>query len=207
MGNDTNLIIEKAGDKTQSINIAERSNAVCLLWICCFRINDIARAWKTLRCPVERAITQLKDGVEVLEKNFGPISDLDDSLKKLEAVLEENRDGNLVLDYYDQPYLVEILLYHSLLGFWDPDIKFYYTEQQIKDWGVIDLFGMITGDWFAPPPSNGVMTWIGAIKRICFACRYSTQTLEEYDLGNGKTFDWQYIRDFEPSYYLIGGFG
>ncbi len=143
----------------------------------------------------------------MLEKNFGPISKLDDSLNKLEAILEENRDSNLVLEYDDQPHLVEILLYHSLLGFWDPDIKFYYTEQQIKDWGVIDLFGMITGDWFAPPQSNGVMTWIGAIKRICFACRYSTQTLETYDLGNGKTFDWQRIRNHEPSYYLIGGFG
>jgi hypothetical protein len=207
MGNATNLIIEKAGDKTQSINIAERGNAVCLLWICCFRINDDARDYNRLRCPVERAITQLKDGVEVLEKYFGPISDLDDSLKKLEAVLEENRDGNLVLEYRDQPYLVEILLYHSLLGFWDPDIKFYYTEQQIKDWGVIDLFGMITGDWFAPPPSSGVMTWIGAIKRICFPYNQTRQTPEQYDLGGPDTFDWSYQGGYFPNVHLIGNFG
>jgi hypothetical protein len=206
MGNDTNLIIEKTGDARQRIKIAERGNAVCLLWICCFRITDIARVYERLRCPVERAIKQLKHGVEVLEKYFGPISELDDSLKKLEAILEQNRDSNLVLEYHDQPYLLGRLLLHALVGF-EGDIKFYYSEQEIREWGAIDPHGRITGDWFAPPQSNGVMTWIGAIKRICFACRYSTQTLEEYDLGNGKTFDWQRIRNHEPSYYLIGAFG
>ena len=207
MGNDTNLILEKGGYKTPRINIAERGDAVCLLWICCFRITDIAPTYRELRCSVECAIKQLKGGVEMLEKLFGPISDLDDSLKKLEAVLEKYRDSNLVLEYCDQPHIVKLLLYHSLLGFWDPNIKFYYTEQQIKDWGLIDPLGNITGDWFAPPQSNGVMTWIGAIKRICFPHNQTRQTPEQYDLGGPDTFDWSYQGGYFPDVHLIGSFG
>jgi hypothetical protein len=49
----------------------------------------------------------------------------------------------------------DLLLHHALLGIQYPDMKMYYSSDQIECWS----------GW-VKPAANGIMTWSGALRRI-----------------------------------------
>ncbi len=196
MGNDSTLRFRRDNAKVSEC-LFESKSSPCLLWLCCFRLNDfdnVRYGGIALSCPIETAISQLDGGVMLLEKHFGKIKHLREYKAVLESVLNEKGSGDLWLDFEDTCYLsprLMDLIIHSISGFWNPDLKVFYDEKERDEWDMVE----------APPLSTGIMTWAGALQRTCIP-RYNLQ--EGYDYEGSQAFDWEIHDCLEPRLYLIG---
>lgn len=197
MGNDSTIWFRR-DENDLGIPLFESSSSPCLLWLCCFRLNDfdIVRGFGSycLASPIERSIVQLDGGVKILEKYFGNIKHLREYKAVLESALNKMGSGYLFMDFADTCYLSPRLLdliIHSISGFWNPDLKVFYNEKERDEWNM----------GHAPPLSTGVMTWAGALQRTCIP-RYNLQ--EGYDYEGSQAFDWEIHDCLEPRLYLIG---
>lgn len=178
MGSDTYLISSKfdcreanAEEVEQELWIIGRSYAVGLLSLLCFRYYDLKimenqctlgnrlNACPSFRyvVPFEVGIKQLHDGLEVLRKHFAGASALDPYVSYFVAYLNRFKSNYLhlrcVLFIHEEEF--DLLIHHVLLGIQYPDIKMFYSVDQIERWQT-----------WEKPAASGIMTWSGAIRRL-----------------------------------------
>ncbi|RYD17465.1 MAG: hypothetical protein EOP88_26425 [Verrucomicrobiaceae bacterium] len=156
-----------------------------------------------LRCPVEEAIGQLEYGVRALEQAFGEIAHLRENQAKLAAKLETYRGRILKMDFLDafgEDKTAVGLLIHCLTGFWNPGVKHFYSDEEREKWGLRSPFVL--------PGAGGVMTWGGALQRICIPLEGGYGDVDGvaafYDRDGRDAFNWNEHDDHDPWFYLVG---
>ena len=107
--------------------------------------------------PFDLAIKQLLAGVEVLKQRFTNATVLDRYVPIFINLLMRKKNQYLHLECIQFAHMMEfdLLLHHALLGIQYPDMKMYYSPDQIQRW-----------DYWQKPAENGIMSWSGALRRL-----------------------------------------
>jgi len=107
---------------------------------------------------------QLRDGIAIIRREFpGTFPDypgMHNVIRNFENLLEAGRGNFLHMELWERdgyPMFAPVLA-HCLEGFWKADSKRSHKR------GMEDEFRMAG---FPPPAASGVMTWGGAIRRMC----------------------------------------
>lgn len=149
--------------------ITERSSAISLLPLLCFRYYDLkiiisesgddprACMMPEIRYIVssELAIKQLLAGVEVLKNKFQGASALDPYVESFIKSISNYKFIHMCFSDFSYLKEFDLLLHHALLGIQYPDMKMYYDLDPKEKW-----------HYFRMPAPTGIMTWSGALRRL-----------------------------------------
>jgi hypothetical protein len=123
--------------------------------------NDVSREnlMPELRyvVPTDIAVKQLISGVAVLKYKFARASIIDRHVSYFIELLTRHPAKYLHMRFMDFAHMMEfdMLLHHALLGIQYPNMKMYYSADQIQLW-----------EYGPKPAENGIMSWSGALRRL-----------------------------------------
>jgi hypothetical protein len=195
MGSDITLITSAYENKAltreqtdQEIYLFERSSAVGLLPLLCFRYYDLKIMideqesrdnlcpWIRYVIPFDLAIKQMNVGVEVLKNFFPGAVMLDRYINYYIKHLTNNKNNYLHMNCFQFVHEMEfdLLMHHCLMGIQYPTMKMYYSSDQIEQWK----------NW-EKPAANGIMNWSGALRRLT---RLGCYLSSDYDIDQEELF-------------------
>ncbi len=202
MGNDVTFEYRRENGGGRKI-LYDTPEGVCLLWLCCFRISDFdpGSSFSRLRVSVKTASSNLDDGIERLRAEFGDIQGIANLAYELKTMLDDMEPGNVSIEFEDAWYVENRLLgfiVHALTGFLIPEYKTYFDPTECLEWK----------SSLAPPGPSGVVTWVGALQRLCIpwtgGCEIPESLVEAYDCAGLDAFDWEIHCNKNPRAYLLG---